>query len=356
MKNAFGISSLCMLLSAPAFADVNVISWGGSYGNALVESQVKPFQEKTGIRTTMTDSDNPAPLVKAMVEAGNVTSNVFDLESADAIRFCEEGLLERIDARSLPSGIDGTPAEEDFIPGALSDCGVGIISYGTIIAFDTTKFENPPQVAADFFDLEQFPGKRALRKSAKGNLELALIADGVPASEVYDILETDEGVDRAFAKLDTIKHDVVWWEAGQQAAQLLADGEVVMTTSFNSRIFAAIVDDGKPFSIIWDGQIYDFDIYVIPKGAPDLEEALAFISFATGSEPLASVASYVAVGPARKSGAALVGMSHDGKVNMADHMPSHPDNMQNAVASSYEYWVDHDIELNERFNAWLVAN
>ena len=231
MKNAFGISSLCMLLSAPAFADVNVISWGGSYGNALVESQVKPFQEKSGIRTTMTDSDNPAPLVKAMVEAGNVTSNVIDLESADAIRFCEEGLLERIDASSLPPGIDGTPAEEDFIPGALSDCGVGIISYGTIIAFDTTKFENSPQAAADFFDLEQFPGKRALRKSAKGNLELALIADGVPASEVYDILETDEGVDRAFAKLDTIKHDVVWWEAGQQAAQLLADGEVVMTTS-----------------------------------------------------------------------------------------------------------------------------
>ncbi len=36
------------------------------------------------------------------------------------------------------------------------------------------------------------------------------------------------GVDRAFAKLDTIKDSVVWWEAGAQPPQLLADGEVVM--------------------------------------------------------------------------------------------------------------------------------
>ena len=83
---------------------------------------------------------------------------------------------------------------------------------------------------ADFFDIEKFPGKRGMRKLGKAMLEMALMGDGVPAAEVYDLLGTEEGVQRAFAKLDTIKDHVVWWEAGAQPPQLLADGEVSMTT------------------------------------------------------------------------------------------------------------------------------
>ncbi|KAG1702901.1 NAD-dependent protein deacetylase [Nymphon striatum] len=94
-----------------------------------------------------------------------------------------------------------------------------------------------PKTMADFFDTAKFPGKRGLRKGAKVNLEFALIADGVAAADVYSVLETPEGVDRAFAKLDTIKGDVVWWEAGAQPPQMLADGEVALTTAYNGRIF-----------------------------------------------------------------------------------------------------------------------
>ena len=39
-------------------------------------------------------------------------------------------------------------------------------------------------------------------------LEMALMGDGVPAEEVYDLLGTEAGVQRAFAKLDTIKDHV----------------------------------------------------------------------------------------------------------------------------------------------------
>ena len=55
-----------------------------------------------------------------------------------------------------------------------------------------------------------------MRKLGKAMLEMALMGDGVPAAEVYDLLGTEEGVKRAFAKLDTIKDHVVWWEAGAQ--------------------------------------------------------------------------------------------------------------------------------------------
>jgi len=302
------------------------------------------------------DADNPATPIKAQVEAGNVTVDVADVEYADAIRLCDEGLLESIDPAVLPAAPDGTVATEDFLPGALTDCAVASIVFSTVFAYDTTKFPEGPTTIADFFDLEKFPGKRGIRKGAKANLEMALMADGVPAAEVYALLETPEGVDRAFAKLDTIKADTIWWEAGAQPPQLLADGEVAMTTAYNGRIFAAAIAENKPFEVVWDGQVYEYDLFVIPKGAPNKDAALEFIKFSTDTQRLADQAKWISYGPARKSSGALVGLFNDGKTEMAPHMPTSAENLTNALPSSYEFWVDRDSELNERFNAWLAAN
>jgi len=195
-----------------------------------------------------------------------------------------------------------------------------------------------------------------MRKGAKANLEMALMADGVPAAEVYATLGTPEGVDRAFAMLDKIKADTIWWEAGAQPPQLLADGEVAMSTAYNGRIFAAAVTEGKPFAVVWDGQVYEYDMFVIPKGTPNLENAKKYLAYATGTKPLAEQAKWISYGPARKSSGPLVGLYNDGKTEMAPHMPTAAANLTNALPSSYEFWVDHDGELNERFNAWLASN
>ena len=349
-------TALTGIASVASAADVTVMSWGGSYTQSQVEAYQKPFTAQTGINVISVDADNPAPAIKAQVEAGNVTTDVADVEYADAIRLCDEGLLEPIDPASLPAAPDGTAAADDFLPGALTDCAVSTIVFSTVYAYDTTKFPEGPTTIADFFDLEKFPGKRAMRKGAKANLEMALMADGVPAADVYATLATPEGVDRAFKMLDKIKKDTVWWEAGAQPPQLLADGEVAMTTAYNGRIFAAAVAEGKPFQTVWDGQGYEYDLFVVPKGAPNKDAAMEFVKFSTDTQRLADQAKWIAYGPARKSSSALVGKYNDGKTDMAPYMPTNPDNMKNALASSYEFWVDHDGELNEKFNAWLAAN
>lgn len=335
--------------------ELTVISWGGAYGAAQTEAHVKPWAAATGFGAKMIDSDNPATPLKAMVEAGNVTVDVASLEYADAIRLCDEGMLEPIDPAMLAPGSDGTPATEDFLPGAITECGVSTDIWANIIAFDATRFPNEkPQTVADFFDLEKFPGKRGLKKNPKAVLELALMGDGVPAAEVYDVLETPEGVDRAFAKLDTIKDQVVWWEAGAQPQQLLADGEVVISGAYNGRVFDAIVSEGKPFEIMWDGQIYENELYVVPKGAPNKDKAMEFIAFATTTEGLRAQASHIAYGPARKSSNKEELIYKDGKTVMGPHLPTSPENMTNALLTSSDFWVDKNAELNERFNAWLA--
>ncbi|MGB5870869.1 MAG: ABC transporter substrate-binding protein [Albidovulum sp.] len=340
---------------AAAAQEVVVMSWGGAYGTSQVEAYNKPFTEATGIKTTMIDADNPATPIKAQVEAGNVTVDVADVEYSDAVRLCDEGLLEPIDPAILPPAPDGTPATEDFVEGAINDCSVANIVWSTIYAYDTTKFaDGAPTTMADFFDTAKFPGKRGLRKGAKANLEMALMADGVPAGEVYDALETAEGVDRAFAKLDTIKSDVVWWEAGAQPPAMLAAGDVTMTTAYNGRIFNAAVAENQPFNIVWDGQIMDFDLFVVPKGAPNKDAAMQYIAFATGTQPLADQAKYISYGPARKSSGPLVGLYQDGKTEMGPQMPTAEANLANALVNNFEFWADKDTELNERFNAWLA--
>lgn len=356
MKKILTLSTALTAVAFAAQADVTVMSWGGAYTQSQVEAYHKPFAAATGINVVSVDSDNPAPSIKAMVEAGNVTVDVGDVEYADAIRLCDDGMLEEIDASMLPPAPDGTAAVDDFLPGALTDCAVATIVFSTVYAYDTTKFPEGPTTIADFFDLEKFPGKRGMRKGAKANLEMALMGAGVPADQVYEVLGTPEGVDKAFAELDKIKKDTIWWEAGAQPPQLLADGEVAMTTAYNGRIFAAAVAEGKPFQTVWDGQVYEYDLFVVPKGAPNKDQAMEFVKFATSTQALADQAKWISYGPARKSSGPLVGLYQDGKTEMAPYMPTAEANLGNALASSYEFWVDHDAELNERFNAWLASN
>ena len=205
-----------------------------------------------------------------------------------------------------------------------------------------------PWTIADFFDVEKFPGKRGLRKSPRVNLEWALMADGVPRNQVYEVLATPKGIDRAFIVLDKIKPHVVWWEAGAQPPQLLADGEVVMTSAYNGRMDEAIQKEKKPFVIIWDGQVWDIDLYAIIKDSPNREAAFEFIKFATDTKRLADQAKYISYGPVRRSSMAKV----SGKIK--PNLPTAPDNFANALQNDPDWWADNQDEMNQRFATWLA--
>lgn len=350
-----GAAATALVAGAASAGSIVAVSWGGAYTKSQVEAYHKPWTAKTGNTVISEDYSGGLAEVKSQVEAGNITWDIIDVELSDAVRGCDEGLFETIDASKLPPAPDGTPAAEDFIDGAITECAVANIVWSTIFAYDNSKMANGPTTIADFFDTAKFPGKRGLRKGPKANLEMALAADGVPADEIYDVLSTPEGIDRAFAKLDTIKSDVVWWEAGAQPPQLLADGEVAMTTAYNGRIFNAVAAEEKPFTIVWDSQIYDLDMWAIIKGAPNKELAMDFLAFSTATEQLAAQASYISYGPARKSSAPLVGSYHTKPdLAMGPQMPTAPENFKTAIQNDFEFWADNQDELNERFNAWLI--
>ena len=212
----------------------------------------------------------------------------------------------------------------------------------------------PTFAAADFFDLERFPGRRGLGRTPQFTMELALVGDGVPLDQVYAVLATPEGVERALAKLDSIRDQIVWWEAGAQPIQLLADGEVAMTHAYNGRVFKAAQVDGLPLSILWDAQMMEVEGWVIPKGAPNLDAAREFVSFSTSPAVLARAAEILPYGPPRRSAQAMVGnFLGDGTTPMGPHLPTASRNMTNALFVDPAFWADHETELRARFTAWL---
>ena len=357
IKSGAIICGLMTFAAGSAFAAdaLTVVSWGGAYTKSQLEAYHKPYTAKFGTKIQSEDYNGGLAEVRAQVEAGKVTWDVIDVEVSDAVRGCDDGLFEAISSKSLPKGANGALAEKDFIPGALTECAVGSIVWSTIYAFDADKYSgSKPSNLNDFFDVKKFPGKRGLRKNAKVNLEWALMADGVSHNDVYKVLGTKAGQDRAFAKLSSIKNHVLWWEAGAQPPQMLADGEVVMTSAYNGRIFNAAVQEKKNFEIVWDKQLFDFDLFAIIKGTPRLNEAMRFVGFATATEQLAKQASWISYGPTRKSSIKLISTHATSGVKMMPHMPTAPNNFKTAVLANAEFWADNGDELNERFNSWLA--
>lgn len=353
MKHSIKPLALCAALTAGIIGfsaqaqTITATSWGGAYGKSQQEAMHKPFTAKTGIKVLSEDYNGGLAEIRAQVKTGNVKWDVVDVELAEALRGCDEGLFEKIDASKLPKGDNGADAKADFQPGTLNPCSVATISYANVVAYDKAKLGNKgPTQLEDFFDLKKFPGKRGMKKEPQVNMEWALLADGVPVDKIYETLSTPAGVERAFKKLDTIKSQIVWWTAGAQPPQLLAAGEVTLTSVYHGRIYDANTKDGKNFAVMWDGQIIVPDQWVIVKGSKNMAAALEFVRFATSTKPLAEQTKYIPYAPARQSSLTLV------EEKTRAWLPG-PSQKGRGFQTDAGWWADHADELNQKFAAWI---
>ena len=204
----WGLLAIMTWLPNPAFPveAITVVSYGGSYAQASVEAYHKPFTEATGIEVRLDDFNGGLAQIRAQVDAGAVHWDVVDLATSHVELACNEGIIEIVDLDALAPGVNGEPPTTDFPEDARTECGPGFLYYSTIYAYNTNYIEgSPPETMEDFFDLEKFPGRRGMRREPFANLEFALLADGVPADQIYTVLDAPQGVDRALRKLDTIQ-------------------------------------------------------------------------------------------------------------------------------------------------------
>jgi len=349
--------AVCILLGAGLYwllrtpESITVVSWGDTYGRAQTLALFHPYTDKTHVDVRIANYGGGLKEISEQVASGDIEWDVVDLELEDAASACRQGLLERLDGVELPPGANGASAQRDFVPGALGPCWVGSMVYSQIIAFDSTSFRGTaPSNLADFFDLTRFPGPRGLREGPKYNLELALMADGVPPWQVYSVLATERGLARAFAKLDAIKPSILWWRRAEEPTQMLGQGKVAMTTALNARVFS--IDPEPKIRTIWDGQLYQLEVFGIPKGDAKKKRALDFIRFATGPVPLAEQARYLPYGPARLSSLVLVRPNPETNADTRPNLPTARQNFGRALGVDPDWWAKHGPEVEARWTAW----
>lgn len=321
---------------------LTVISYGGLHLKAQGEAFYKPFEDKYKTDITTGEYNGEMAKVRSMVDAKQVTWDVLQVETGDLYRGCSEGLFEPLDIQKLNLN------EDDYVEGSISECGAGFFIWSIVLAYDTSKFKSPPKDWKDFWDIKKFPGKRALRKSPILALEAALLADGVKPADIYQVLSTPEGVDRAFKKLDEIKPYIQWWESGSQPMQWLISGNVVMTSAYNGRVYDA-QEEGKPVDIVWDDSFYDMDSFAIVKGSKHKEEAERFIALTMQPEYQKVYSEVAGYGFSNTKTAPLL----DKKV--LDRLSTSPEHMKNAHQLNQDFWIDHGEALQQRFNAWAAG-
>ena len=358
LRAAAPLAAVLFAFATPAHAEddrtLTVVTWGGTYEQSQHEAYFEPFEAATGVAVETVRYDGSLDALRAHLADGETTWDVIDLIRADAVHACEDGLLEKIDPAILEPAPDGTPAQDDFLDGAIQPCSITQLVFSTVIAYDNRAFPGEkPRRIEDFFNTERFPGKRALRKAPVALFEWALMAYGVPRQQLYELLSTERGFDLALAKLESIREELVWWQGGQEPVDLLRQGKVAMASGYNGRFFHARAVEGTPISVIWDGQLLDFNAWAIPQGADDGDLARRFIAFATQTPRLAAQANRISYGPARKSAQRRVGLHVTAGVPMRPYLPTAERHMETAIARDHT-WYAQTVDLRQRrFRQWL---
>jgi putative spermidine/putrescine transport system substrate-binding protein len=335
-------------MSSPAIAarefegkNITFASWGGAYQDAEKIAYCDPFTAKTGVTVTQDGPIDDAKL-RAMVESGQMDWDVVDITHSTIYTEIKDSLLEKLDLSKIHSDRINKRFKNDY--------GVADSGWSYSIAYSTKAFKEGehPKSWADVFDIKKFPGSRALYGEPDSLMEIALLADGVPPEDLYKLLATDDGVKMAFAKLDTIKNNIIFFDTNSRSQQLFIDGEVSCGLMLNNRIYDA-VKKGGAVGIEWNQNIQSADYLAIPKGSKNVELAHMFIDEMTVAENQAKLANLMALSPMNQEALHLVDPA------ILPWLCTNPENEAKGFPMNAEFWRTNHEKLKLALEEWKLS-
>lgn len=318
-------------------------SSGGLTDRARQDTVFKEFTSETGI-PTRADYNSDMTRFFAAMESGAETpwSLITFPTKGDFLRARDAGLLAKIDT----SVVDVTALK----PGSYDEYGVDVELYGIVLTYNTESFpeDAAPTGIADLYDLEKFPGKRCLFSYPQfgGVMESALLADGVAPDALYPL-----DMDRAFARLDTIKSDVIWWSNGDDAVRNLSTGECSMGIAWSGRVYNAVTNDKAPLAIIWPGSLYSQAAFAIPASGPNTAAGQALLASWVANKE-AQIA-YVSQTTYTTN---INGLDADSYGEKLKPWIVAGENMDGVILEDATYYYENLTELVDRFNRWMALN
>jgi len=338
--SAAAVLLLAVTIAAASARDLTVVSRGEALSEATRKVFATPFAGAAAIPTQTESWDGGLDALRGQAKGADSVWDIVQVDAEELATGCNEGLFERIDW----SAIGG---RDHYLPAATFDCGVGAVVNTLVLAWDRDKFPGTPSWA-DFWDVAKFPGKRALPRGVRGNLEIALMADGVAPGDVYKTLGSADGVDRAFRKLDQLRPYLAFWQDGAEATHLLASGDVLMTSAPADRVAAANHSDHRNFGVQWTGSLYEFLSWAVLRGTGNVRQAPQFLYFAGTPAIQGQLVPVAGTGGLAKGANDLLAP------DVAALSPSNPTNLTAGLHTDAGFWHDNQARLSQRFDAWLA--
>ncbi len=348
MKVLFDLKSLligagiAMLTAGTAIAQeqVVVVGWGGVWQDAYRKALFEPFMKETGIKVIEEEFGGEYAKITSQVEAGKIVWDLAPFESPQMIQGCDEGIFEKLDWAAL----GGRDKQIDY---AAHDCGIASDIWATVMAYDGDKIKDGPKSWAEFWDVAKWPGKRGAYKDARIMIEVALMADGVKKEDIYTVLRSPEGFDRAFKKLDELKAHIIWSESAADGMQRLLAGDVAMTVNFNARVTGAAKENKRNLVIGWSSGFWvGTDYWVKIAKGPNPAAAQKLLAFYAKPETQAELVKHLTYGVPTLAAYDLMPQE------TRDALPTSPDKAEMASVYSDDFWVEVQSKATERFNTW----
>lgn len=344
MKGFRALLSACLLVWAmpAAGSDLVFTSWGGAYQDAVRDAWLTPFSKASGI-SVLEDTGPALAKIRLMVETGSVTWDVVATSGSGFAMGSRLGLFERI--------TDSMVDQSHIIPGARNPYGVPSEIFATVVGYSTRAFpQDPPRNFADFWNTRKYPGERLLPALPTGVLEAALLADGVKKEDVYPLLSTDAGLNRAIEKIRAIRPYVsFWWSSAAQVVQALASGDGVMALGWSGR-FQDGIDAGLPIAMAWDQSIMQVGYFMILKGAPDRDNALALLRYISSADAQSRLSKYIAYGPTRTDALSMIPTSR------LQRLPSTPERLEKGLLIDSNWWAEHGRRATELYTSVMEGS
>lgn len=325
--------------NVPAISeDLVVVTYGGgAYQQSHITAFIEPYREMVGVNVESVVWGAEYGRLAEMVRSGRVVWDVVEVTAAQFERGVREELFERLAVAisdSIFQAVEGSPGVNAY--------GVPNVYWSTVLAYRADKFSGEvPENWTDFWNVERFPGPRAIYDDPRGNLEFALLADGVSIDSLYPL-----DVERAFRKMEELKpHIRVWWSDGTEPVRLLLNDQVALTSAWSGRIFAS-EQAKQEISYRWNGAAHELDYWVVPRGSENVARASEFIRFASEPGPMARQAELTAYGPSNSLAVSEV------PEEILPHLPTSDENWQISFVINSEWWAQNEGSITERWIRW----
>ena len=309
---------------------------GGAMNSIFRRSYFAAFERIHGIRVQDTSPVDFGKL-RAMVESGNPEWTVTEIGGQDTNRAKELNLVEPLDLSVIDRSEYPENARDSHI--LTSSAYTTALGYRTDVYRDGSQ----PKGWKEFWDVRRFPGPRSLRNHPADNLEFALLADGVPMSQLYPL-----DLDRAFRSLDRIRpHITVWWSTGAQPAQLLVDREVVLASGWNGR-FYDLTRRGAPIATDFTEGSLKSGAFGIPRGTRHAYWGQRFLALMTDPELQSVYTTEMGYPGVNRRTLSFVAPE------LHALLPTAPGNIEKQFWLDVDWWTANASVAQERWNRWML--